>query len=303
MEQNEYGRLTIFGSEAVGQLFMPDGLSFPKNKAFIPSLHHGRSIAVRSNDFEWILVKGGGWNYNGPLVYLSKKDDELVFGLNPYKAGLREYEVSKKIEEFSDDFPKVLYIRRFADYDLPNEFDFLKNIRYSNGELVDPCLTYTKVKCPYRVAELAYLTDEKKTTLIEKYSDYFDVAKCDFVDKFTSLLAERVGFLHSRGFINDTLEYGNVTLLAEIVDYELVTAPGVLFSDGTYGTEIGDARREKELLYGAEISMQLNALLHKRYSLYDSYASFVDSYKKYNPEFVANNRTVNEILDRKKIVI
>ena len=301
--KKKYGRLTIFGSEAIGQIFMPDGLSFLNNNVIIPSVIHGRSVAVKVLDYEWILVKGGGWNYNGPFVYVSAKDQELVFGLNPYKAGLREYEVSKKIEEISDNFPKILYLKKFSDYSLPKEFDFLKTIKFSDGELVDPCLTYTKVKCPYRVLDLAYMSDTEKEKSIEYCCKYWDIPIENYVEKFTQELASWVGILHKNGFINDTLEFSNVTLLAEIVDYELITAPGVLFSDGTFGAEITDARREKEILYGAEIVIQLESLLQKPFSLYMAYEKFVSYYKLYNREFIENNKRVNEILNKEKFVI
>lgn len=303
MKRTEYGKLTVFGSEAVGKIFMPDGLTFSTNKVLIPSIIHGRSVAVKVSEYEWILVKGGGWNYNGPQVYISTKDQELVFGLNPYKAGLREYEVSKKIEEISDDFPKILYIKKFSDYTLPKELDFLKTVRFSSGELVDPCLTYTKVKCPYRVLDLAYKSDKEKEELIEFCCKYWNISKEQYVEKFTKELAKHVGILHKNGFINDTLEFSNVTMLAEIVDYELVTAPGVLFSDGTYGLEITDARREKEILYGAEIVIQLQALLQKPFSLYEAYENFVNYYKPFNEDFVNNNERIKEIIGRKKIVL
>ena len=296
-------RLLVLGSEAIGRKFSPDGICYEGSEVLLPSIIHGRSVAVKAGDYKWILVKGGGWNYGGPLVYRSKKDEELVFGLNPTDAGQRELAVSKSIERISDEFPKVLYYRRFADYTLPPEFDYLKTIRYSNGRLVDPCLTYTEVRCPFRVLDLAYQTEDEKRTIIEECCKYWNISEDKFIRTFASELGHHVGILHRNHFINDTLEYSNVTLLAEVVDYELVTAPDVPFIDGTDGTVIPDERREKEILYGAEIVLQLSALLYNTVPLYECYQMFLDGYLRENPAFVENNVEIKEILNRSKYIL
>ena len=296
-------RLILLGSEAIGRMFSPDGICYEDSEILLPSIIHGRSIAVKAGDYRWILIKGGGWNYGGPLVYRSKKDDELVFGLNPTDSGQREMSVSKLIERFSDEFPKVLYYKRFADYTLPSEFDFLKTIRYSNGRIVDPCLTYTEVRCPFRVLDLAYQTEAEKSAIIEKCCKYWSIKEARFIQTFAYELGRHVGILHRNHFINDTLEYSNVTLLAEIVDYELVTAPNVPFIDGTDGTVIPDERREKEILYGAEIVLQLSALIYDTISLYECYQLFLDGYCKENPTFVENNPEIRAIMNRSKYIL
>lgn len=295
--------LSVLGSAAIGRLFSPDGVLYEDGMTLIPSVIHGRSVAVKIRDYQWILVKGGGWNYGGPLVYRSKKDDELVFGLCPTGAGRRELAVSKAIEKISDEFPKVLYYKRFADYTLPAEYDFLKTIRYSNGKLVDPCLTYTEVKCPYRVQDLAYQKDEDKQRILAKCCEYWGIEEDRFIEKFAYELGRHVGILHHHQFINDTLEYSNVTLLAEIVDYELVTAPDVPFLDDTDGSWIPKERQEKEVLYGAEVILQLSALLYKPLSLFDCYDLFVSGYSKENPAFIQENAEIKEILNRSKYIL
>ena len=69
-----YKFFDVFNSKTIGRVFMPDGLLYEKNKAIIPSIIHGRSVAIKVTEYEWILVKGGGWNYGGPCVYKSKKE-------------------------------------------------------------------------------------------------------------------------------------------------------------------------------------------------------------------------------------
>ena len=99
----------VFNDEALGRIFMPDGLSYEEYPAECISPFHGRAVALKIAEHQWISVKGGGWNYGGPHIYSSKKDAELIFGLYPLSSAERELEVSRKIEEVSDCFPRVLY--------------------------------------------------------------------------------------------------------------------------------------------------------------------------------------------------
>ena len=293
----------VFEDEAIGRIFMPDGFSYVEKNAVHISPFHGRAIAIKKADYEWISVKGGGWNYGGPQVYISKKDEELVFGLYGAVSAERELQVSKAIEKISDDFPKVLYYKKFSNYDLPPKYNFLSDVKYKNGEFVEPCLLYTQVKSPCKVADLMYFTEEEKLSVIKSYCSYWGVSTEEYFDKFTEKLASNVAIMHKYGFINDTLDYGNVTLLAEIVDYEWVTAPGIKFLDGTYGLELIDARREKEILYGAEVCLQLRALLHIEHNLFDIYEQFIDSYKRINPQFVKDNISINKMLKREDFIL
>lgn len=293
----------IFGDTTVGRMFVPDGLSYKGIKAEVISPIHGRSIAIQVKEYEWILVKGGGWNYKGPQIYISNKDEELIFGLYPLVAGERELAVSREIEKISNDFPKVLYYKKFSDYDLPKEYECLKNLKFRNGNPVDPCLLYTMVKCPYRVADLMYLTSEKKRAVIESCCDYWGVSTKEYIQQFIKKLSYHVAILHKNNFVNDTLEYSNVTMLAEIVDYEWVTVPNIPYVDGTVNMELIDARREKELLYAAEVCLQLSALLGNDYNFFNIYSDIVSEYKRHNPGFIEKMPLIKKILNREKIII
>ncbi len=296
-------KFKIFDDEDLGKIFIPDNVCYDDVKALIISPVHGRAVAIKIRDYEWLSVKGGGWNYGGPQIYISAKDNELVFGLYPLESAERELAVSKKIEKISDRFPKVLYYKNISKSDLPQKYDFLKNIRFSNGKVVEPCLLYTRLKCPYRVSDLIYLNSFERAAVIKYCCGYWKISTNDYIQKFTEELAKNVAILHKNGFVDDTLDYGNVTMLAEVVDYEWVTAPGIKLFDGTYGLDITEERKEKEILYGSEICLQLTSMLYKDYRLFDIYNKFVESYNTINPEFVTNNIRVQKILNQEAFII
>ena len=73
--------------------------------------------------------------------------------------------------------------------------------------------------------------------------------------------------------------------------------------DGTYGLEISKERKEKELLYGAEICLQLAAFLQQEYNLFDIYKEFIASYATVNPEFVNQNNAIQKMLRGEEFII
>lgn len=285
-------------------MFLPEGLDYDNAYVTHISPLHGRSVAIQTGDFDWITIKGGGWNYGGPQVYISNKDEELIFGLYSLSSAERELKISNEIEKFSDDFPKVLYFREFSKSNLPRKFGMIPDVKYSNGEKAMPCLLYTRVKCPFRIADLAFLTDKEKRRLIKQCCAYWDASSPDdYIKKFIARLASHIAILHKHDFINDTLDWGNVTMFAEIIDYEWITAPDVELPDGTCGRQLVKERKEKEILYGAEACLKMAAMLHKDYDLFDIYEIFVCAYKEINPQFVENNENIQKILKREMMVL
>jgi hypothetical protein len=293
----------LFNNQPLGELFFPQGLDYTQNKAACISLKHGRSIAIQKDTFEWILIKGGGWTWGGPLIYRSVKDEQLVFGLYSTQDAIREIAVSRKLEEISNDFPKVLYYRSFKDYMLPDEFDFLRNTVYSDNTPVNPCLLYTQVKSPLRIADLQFLNDNEKQEVLIFYSSYFNSTPIDFIKIFAEKLGEQIGLMHAHNFINDSLDYDNITLAAEITDYEWVTAPGILLPDGSQGDIIPNERREKEILYALEAVLFLSSILRFTMDFYEIFECLIRGYKKSNASFIAHNENINKIIAREKYIV
>ena len=118
-------RFNVFGNEALGRLFIPKGLNYENTEAIILSPLHGRAVSIKIDDYKWLNVKGVGWNYGGPTIYTSQKDDELIFGLYPLDSAVREFAVSKEIEKISNEFPKVLCYKKINDIKLPKDLIFL----------------------------------------------------------------------------------------------------------------------------------------------------------------------------------
>ena len=297
-------KFRVFGDEALGRFFIPNGVNYDSAEAFIFSPLHGRAVAMQIEEYKWLNIKGGGWNYGGPQIYISKKDEELVFGLYPLDSAVREFAVSKEIEKISTDFSKVLYYKNICDYTLPKKYDFLKTIKFKNGQLVSPCILYTQLKCPLRVADLIYFNNAERNKAIEYCCKYWNIDARYYSKTFIQTLAKNVAILHKHGFINDTLDYGNVTMLGEIVDYEWVTAPNIKLLDGTDGCSVlTEERKEKEILYGVEVCLQLKAMLYEEYNFFNIYESFVYEYSKINCDFINKNERIRLMLNKERFIL
>ena len=298
-----FQKLNILDSLELSKVFMPNNLDYDKHLATCVSTRHGRSFAIKENDFNWVLVKGGGWNYKGPILYRSPKDAEWFWGVLDERDAIRELEVSNALKNISYEFPKVLYYKRFEDYDLPKEYNFIKTIKHTNGMLVHPCLLYTQVKTPIRVADLPFFRDEDKKEIIRIYSEFFNIKPKYFIDNFIKIMAQNVGIMHKNGFINDSLEYSNVTILGEIIDYEWITAPNILLLDGSKGDILQHERKEKEIFYAVEVVILLKSMLYQDFNMFDIYEKFIDEYCKYNNEYVVSNENIKKILNRERFIL
>ena len=296
-------KFRIFDDSTLGELFFPEGLNYSKNLSCCISPKHGRSFTIKINNFSWVLVKGGGWNYGNVLLYRSSKDDELYFGLFGKSDAKRELEVSHLLSKISNNFPKVLYYKSFSDYELPNKYDFLKDVKYTNGKKIEPCLLYTKVKSPFRIADLQFYTDSVKNEIIKEYSKYWKICSEDFLKTFCFKLGKNIALMHLNGFINDSLEYSNITMLAEIVDFEWITAPGILLPDGSKGDIITYERKEKEILYAVESVLFLSSIIHCKYEFYNIYQDFISAYQKVNPLYIEQNTNIQKILNKERFIL
>lgn len=245
----------------IGGWFIGDDSCGSEAPVFTISPLHGRVAAHFDPQNGWTLIKGVGWTYGGPGTLVSPKDDELFFGLCDEVSAEREYLVSQWMQENEIRATPVL---GYARIDIEN----LQKPAFRNGKAVNPVLLYTRVISPFRVMDLAYLSDLQKSRAIALTALTCGWSEKHFLYDFFEVLVDNVAMFQSLGGCNDTLDFNNVTLAAEITDFEWVSVPGIPLSwgDGTCDLEV---RRQKEVIYLYEIGIQLASFLaihnpHKR---------------------------------------
>lgn len=222
---------------------------------------HGRSCLTTS-PHEYVHIKGVGWSFGPPYVFSTEKEPELIFGLFDIKYASREIAVSAILSaENITDAKSVATAELVLDW-LP---------KYKLPRCFIPSLLYTRLPCPYRIADLAYLdlADRHGLLNIVRKFEYFD-ASADtkgFIELFLAKLVKASSKLHSIGGVNDHLTYDNVTITGDIIDFEWVYVPGIPCPDGTTDVNL-DNRQEKTGLYILEVTLQLARLLGLEYNLH-----------------------------------
>jgi hypothetical protein len=141
---------------------------------------------------------------------------------------------------------------------------------FMDGSPIQPCLLYTQALSPYRVADLPWLTEAQRSHAVAEVCAVRHWPIQDFVEKFCKQMLFTMAGYHRHGCINDSLSSDNITLAAEVTDFEWFTTPDHALPDGSLHEEAA-ARRRKEIVYGYEISCMLcdalNLPAHKRHVL------------------------------------
>jgi hypothetical protein len=217
------------------------------------SPYHGRSAIYRLEDGSFVSIKGLGWTWANPCILRSTKDAKLTFGLYSEKDAVREIQISRRLNEIDGAFAQVLGAARLTVVCVDGMVLDLRELRWSNDELINPCLLYTLQKSPLRVMDLLFLSDAELSEAINKACLIKGWEREEYSFQFAKELGKSVASLHRAGGVNDTLEPGNVTLCAEVTDFECVDLPTVASPFEADNELSKDSRRAKEIVYGAEV--------------------------------------------------
>ena len=217
--------------------------------------NHGRVAVTAGPKNTAILIKGVGWTIGGPSVLLSAKDDELCFGLYDKDSALREYAVSQNLESMDVPATRVLGYAEIKN-------SCLTEAKYRSGKAIKPCLLFTQTISPLRVSDLMYFNLKQKMEIVSQISEIIGVSGEYYFEWFCVRLGQVLGMLHETGACNDTLDWGNITLAAEITDFEWVFVPSVPLPWGD-GYERLPERREKEVIYAFEVCIRLSHMLER----------------------------------------
>lgn len=215
------------------------------------SPNHGRSC-VSFHDGTFYSLKGTGWNLSSSSIHTSPKDPRLVFGLLGCAEAQREYAVSLELRSIGVKHGEVVAYCLIEDRRL-------HGYRFKDGTRVHPSILYTKVACPLRIKDLAWIDRSLRCDLICSLFSANESIALVF-QQFVEQLFGSVFALHDVGGVNDSLHYDNVTVASEIVDLEWLYYPSIPLPDGSTDIILLD-RQRKELLYALEICQVLSRMI------------------------------------------
>jgi hypothetical protein len=227
----------------------------PITEPHVISPLHGRSAWIMDSKWGAVSIKGIGWTIGNIRQLPSPKDARMIFGLYGRKEAEREWQVSQYLRSNDIRATRVLgYTDNFDERQEP--------LRYLDGSLVHPTLLYTQSISPWRVADLTWMNEAEKIIAFSVIRRALHWNNEDFISRFMSTLSNCMAKYHSLGCINDSLSADNVTLAAEVTDFEWFGTPFHPLPDGTL-LENNVNRQCKEIIYAYEIGCMLCHALYR----------------------------------------
>ena len=227
----------------------------PKPSAI--SVQHRRALAVQTDQYTWLSIKGIGWVHGPPWVVLSPKDAELCFGFLDGQSARREVEVSRWLRAHDCDVTNCVAAATLSDADL-SLVGVQELPRFRNGNMIEPTVLFTQCRSALRVSDW---TPRRLAQWLAELEHFFGSNnapndKVSLVTAFARHLATTIRRYHSLGAVNDTLASDNVTIAGEITDFEWFYVPEIPLPDGTTDVRLSE-RQAKEAIYLIDVLLSL----------------------------------------------
>jgi hypothetical protein len=228
--------------------------SLPVGNPFtIVSFMHRRSLAVQEIGGTWLAFKGVGWVHGPPWVALSKKDDELCFGLLDSRSGQREVAVSKQLISLGVRAAESILCVTLNEQEL-GLLGVQSSLKFANGRAIEPAVLITRSISAFRVSDFSPNNLEVWRNVLASHFPYSSAE--EIVEAFAANLAATICTYQALGADNISLSPDNVTLAAEITDFEWFYLPGIPLPDGTTDA-ILEKRQLKEAFYFIDVLISL----------------------------------------------
>jgi len=264
---NEIGGWEIIGWEDTPKI----ASDLPTNKPYVISPLHGRSAWIMNHKWGAVSIKGIGWTIGNIIKLPSPKDARMIFGLYGREEAEREWKVSQYLKKNEIRSTRVL---GYTD----NIDQKQKPLKYLDDSPVNPTLLYTQSISPWRVADLAWMNETERKFAFTEITRACLWSENGFISSFTETLSHNIAKYHSLGCINDSLSADNVTLAAEVTDFEWFGTPIHPLPDGTLW-ENNVKRKCKEIIYAYEIGCTLCHAINKPEEIKNLLPIMVKGYK------------------------
>lgn len=187
-------------------------------KCIKPSPLHGRSIVVGYNPTKnrYIITKGNGLTYF-PFGFVSTEELEgHAWGYLRTEDAIRDYKSGDYIKSIG-----ILTNKMEAVFTLEQEI-----IRLPNGvSNIDPTILQYSVICPYRIADIPFLSKELVHHFINGWSNIFEISYTEVHCNAAEVLLNNIRLLHKNEVLHNAIHIQNYSLSLELLDFELSRTP------------------------------------------------------------------------------
>jgi hypothetical protein len=239
-------------------LFSQDGVKYyPKivtvnksnEKLFSASPLHGRSIIVDYNpEFKrYIITKGNGLTYF-PFGFISTEEfDSNAWGYLRKKDAVRDFKSGSYISELG-----VLTNEMEAVYTLKEE-----SVRFSNCiNKLNPTLLQYSVLCPYRIADIPFLSKALVTSFVKNWANTFNDENDDLHCIAANILLKNIKIMHENNVLHNAIHSQNYSLSLELLDFELSRTPLTPY-DNDVDEQSFEKLQKREIIQSLEVVNQI----------------------------------------------
>jgi hypothetical protein len=218
-------------------------------KLFSASPLHGRSIIVDFNpgSKRYIVTKGNGLTYF-PFGFIATEELEgYAWGYLRKADAIRDYKSGSFISSLG-----ILTNDMEAVYTLQSE-----NASFSNCiKQLKPTILQYSVLCPYRIADIPFLSKALITSFVKKWASTFNDNNIDLHCIAANVLLRNIKIMHENNVLHNAIHCQNYSLSLELLDFELSRTPIT-----PYDNEIDEKSYEKlqkrEIIQTLEIINQI----------------------------------------------
>jgi hypothetical protein len=189
-----------------------------KLKCFSPSPLHGRSLIANYNldSNRYIITKGSGLTYF-PFGFISTKElEDYAWGYLRTEDAIRDYKSGNYIKSIG-----ILTNEMEAVFTLEQEIIRLPN-SVSN---FNPTILQYSATCPYRIADIPFLSEELVDYFINSWSNLFEINHTEVHCNAAEVLLNNIRLLHENSILHNAIHIQNYSLSLELLDFELSRTP------------------------------------------------------------------------------
>lgn len=214
-------------------------------KLYSPSPIHGRSIVV---DYDketkrYIITKGNGLTYF-PFGFVSTQELEgHAWGYLSKKDAERDFLSGEYINSLG-----ILTNQMEAVYSLEKQTIKSLDQKYE----LEPYILQYNVECPYRIADLPYISNNLKNKFIKTWATKTKSNYTDYHCIAADIMLSNTHIMHSNGVLHNAIHNQNYTLSLELLDFELARTPNSLY-ENSIDEEKYEILQKREIIQSLEI--------------------------------------------------
>ena len=196
---------------------------------------HGRSFVVGERDGRYIVSKGNGLGYTLNPFLNTGECGKDTWGLLLREDAERDFVLGQEIEALGIKTNHMEYVLELdVELTLPN------------GQKMKPCLLQYDVECPYRICDVAFMTQEQIQAEVQKWEHMNErgFKKAHMIA--AHVLIRNLRILHDHGILHNAIHEQNYTWALELLDFELACSPAYPYTREDY-------RRHVKSLFPREV--------------------------------------------------